>query len=104
MYLHSLFNHFLSTNLPAEKSLPSNGFMKASLVIAAHAPAVARISDDQKALFVVVLLFYQLLLDDVHDPHSLLNTVLRFHRLKNTLHVRGLNIIPCSRTKKGGEL
>jgi hypothetical protein len=46
MNLHALFNHFpLAPLLPYKKdNLPSKGFIKASLVTAAHAPAEANIS------------------------------------------------------------
>lgn len=82
MDLHSLFNHFCQLH-EGERSIPSKGFIKASLVIAAHAPAVAKISNNLKML-------YQWLPDDVHDPYFLLNTVLQFHMLKNRLHVQVL--------------
>jgi hypothetical protein len=82
MNLHSLFNHFYQLH-EGERSIPSKGFIKASLVIAAHAPAVAKISNNIKIL-------YQWLPDDVHDPYFLLNTVLQFHMSKNRLHVQVL--------------
>ena len=43
MHLHSLFDNFCEP-CRGERSVPSKGFIKASLVIAAHAPAVAKIS------------------------------------------------------------
>lgn len=95
MYLHPLFNHFRQL-YPIERSIPSKGFIKASLVTAAHAPAVAKISNNLK-------MFYQWLSDDVHAPYFLLSTVLQFHMSKNTLHVRVLKQLDHEKEKKSGK-
>jgi len=59
--------------------------MNASLATAAHAPAVATMSELKK-------IQYQLQLDDVRISHFRPNTALQPHMSRNTLHALALRV------------